>query len=375
MKSDQDEFAYIVDSCLDMLLSGQVTLEDILTRYPKYADDLRSYLEAASRFQNFRQNFDASPEIKASQKIRLSKAIRANIPEAPKNARSPGILNSIFSFFNPRTIQLAGSIALVLLLFFSSSVGLAFAAKSSIPGDLLYQPKLSIEKAALFFSISETQDTDLLIEYTNRRMDEMEAVIQTNRLGYLPDSVKRYQQQVALTLDNIDSAAFDSDNERSSRATQLKVILETHSVLINALATIIPDTYHADLAQVASITQDSLDKATEIITQPSDEPAIPGQPVTGSPTERWTPTASMPVVSPTQPSKTPTSTKEASLNPSPTTTPLPLVLPGASPTPTPPPTISAPTQPSKPAAVPTRKPTKTPKIKPTRNPHYTPPSG
>jgi hypothetical protein len=372
MKSDQDEFAYIVDSCLDMLLSGQATLDEILVRYPKYANELRSYLEAASWFKNFQQNFDASPHIKSSQKIRLGKAIRGNLPKAQKTATSRGILNNIFTFFNPKTFQLAGSIALVLVLLFSSSVGLAFAAKNSIPGDLLYPPKLSIEKAALFFSTSETQDTDLHIEYTNRRMDEMEAVIQTNRLGYLPESVERYQQQVEFAINKINSASFDSGLDRSRRATRLKVILETHTILINALATTIPDTYHDDLAQVASITQDSLNKATDIINLPPGVPATPG-----SPTDPWTPTTSLPAVSPTQPSKTPTSTptKEASLTPSTTTTPLPLVLPGASPTPTPTPTITAPTRPAPPAVVPTRKPTKTPKIKPTRNPHYTPPGG
>lgn len=373
MNSDQDEFTNIVDTCLDMILSGQATLDEIVVRYPKYASELRSYLEAASWFKSYQQNFDASPMIKSSQKIRLSKAIRANLPKTQKTTGSHVILDNIFSFFNPRTYQLIGSIALVLVLLFSSTVGLAFAAKGSIPGDLLYPPKLSIEKTALFFSISESHDTDLHIEYTNRRMDEMEAVIQTNRLGYLPDSVERYEQQVELAIKNINSATFDSGFERSRRATQLKVILEAHSILINALATTIPDAYHDDLAQVTSITQDSLNKATEIINQPADGSATPG------PADSWTPTASMPAASPTKPSKTPTTTKtptqEVSLTPSITYTPLPLILPGISPTPTPSPTIAAPTQPALPAVVPTRKPTKTPKIKPTRNPHYTPPGG
>lgn len=374
MRSGQDDKARIIDACLDLLLSGQATLDEILARYPDEAGELRAILETSLRFNNSRHHLDTEPERKSAQKIRLLKAIKANPQNAGYLEKSTGFLDLFRTLFNPRTYQLAGSIALVFLLLFSSTVGFAFAAKNSIPGDLLYQPKLTLEKAALTFSLSDAQDTKLQIDYTNRRMDEVEAVIQTNRLGYLSTSVDRYQEQVELTINKISSSSLDSHIEKARLATQLKVILDSHAVLINALATTIPDTYQDDIARVASITQQTLLKTTEIIEQPINTPIAPTPLVSDRPTESWTPTASSPAPSPTI-SATPTPIDSA--------TPLPLILPGASPTPTPTPTIVAPTQPLVPSVAPTRKPTntpnikptKTPKIKPTRNPHYTPPSG
>lgn len=373
MKSGQDDIANIIDTCLDSLLSGQATLDEILARYPEEASELRANLEASIRFNKYRRSFDAAVEIKSSQKVRLIKAIKANPQSIADPAKSVGFLGLLRSFFNPRTYQLVGSIALVFLLLFSSTVGFAFAAKNSIPGDLLYQPKLSIEKAALALSLSDTHDASLQVEYTDRRMDEVEAVIQTNRLGYLSASVERYQEQVEVTIKKIISTSFHSQVEKSRVATQLKVILETHSVLINALATTIPGTYQDDLARVASITQETLVKTSEIIEQPLTTPISPTQPISDRPTASWTPTASLPAPSPTRIDPSPTIVT----TPIPTfgETPIPLILPGASPTPTPTSTLTtAPSKPELPAVVPTRKPTKTPKLKPTRNPHYTPPS-
>ena len=248
MKSNQDVFASIVDNCLDLVLSGETTLDEALKRYPEHADRLRSFLETALWIEHHKQVFNAPAGLKASQKTLLQRSL----PSYPQKAYSGFLGNriqiSLQSLFSRRTLQLAGSVALVIILLFSSSAGIVLAAKNSIPGDLLYQPKLSIEKAALFFSIDDTYDAELLIEFTDRRLFEVESVIQQNRLSYLPGTVQRYGQQVDQTLNEMQAVRAMPQAEKARLAEKLARNLENHSVLINALSTTLPEVYQTDLA-------------------------------------------------------------------------------------------------------------------------------
>ena len=381
MTSDQDEFANIINTCLDLTLSGEATMDEILARYPEHAEELRSILGTALWFNQQKQIFDASPGSMSAQKIRLQEKLSTHPQKALRPFNWGDLLAQFRTFLSPRTFQLAGSLALVIILLFSSSAGFALAAKNSIPGDLLYQPKLSLEKAALFLSRSEIHDTELQVEYTNRRMVEVEAVIQGDRLGYLPASIQRFNQQVELTLAEINIDTQTPQAEKARLAGQLIETLESHSILINALATSLPEQYQDDVSLAISVTQESLSKATDIISQPIDNQPSPINPVADQPTTTWTPTASAPLTATTLPGGSSSATPFITNTPS--ATPLPLVLPGVSPTPTPTPTptMTLSDDPNLPKAVPTRKPTKTskptktPKIKPTRNPHYTEPAG
>ncbi len=372
MISTQDGFASIIDKCLDMVLSGETTLDEVLKRFPEQADVLRSYLETALWIEHHKQVFNAPSGLKASQKTLFLQSLPSHPQKAYSGFWEDGLLKIIQSLFSRRTLQLAGSLALVIILLFSSSAGLVLAARNSIPGDFLYQPKISIEKAALFFSIDDTHDAELLIEFTDRRLFEVESVIQQNRLSYLPGTLQRYGQQVDQTLNEMQGDQAIPQAEKARLALKLAQSLENHSVLIDALSRTLPENYQTDLALTLSVTQESIFKATEILSQSESEGASSDQAPLASQTAT---NATRSEVSTT---KRPLTTISPSLTPTESSTPLPLILPVASSTPTPPPTLSATLSPTdKPGLkniLPTRKPTKTPRIKPTRNPHFTPPA-
>ncbi len=372
MKSNQDVFASIMDNCLDLVLSGETTLDEVLKRYPEHADRLRSFLETALWIEHHKQVFNAPAGLKASQKILLQQSFHSHPQKAYSGFLGDRLLIKLQSLFSRRTLQLAGSLALVIILLFSSSAGLVLAARNSIPGDFLYQPKISIEKAALFFSLDDTHDAELLIEFTDRRLFEVESVIQQNRLSYLPGTLQRYGQQVDQTLNEMQADHAIPQAEKARLAQKLAQSLENHSVLIDALSGTLPEYYQTDLAEALSVTQESIFKATEILSQPesegasSDQAPLASQTVTNAPGSKVTTTEG------------PLTTIPPSLTPTKSSTPLPLILPVASSTPTPTPTPSATLSPADKSGLknilPTRKPTKTPRIRPTRNPHFTPPA-
>ncbi len=214
--------------------------------------------------------------------------------------------------------------------------------------------------------------TDLMAAFKNGLKEKL---IEKENLN-IRDVLEYAQEQVEKTIGKIKSTSFDSSIEKARLATQLKVVLESHTILISALATTIPDVYREDIDRVASITQETITKTIDIIDQPVDIPLAPTQTVADQPMASWTPTTSLPGSLPTQAKSTPT----VQATPLSSETSPPLILPGASPTPTPTTTLTtAPPKPELPTVVPTRKPTKTPKptktakptkVPPTRNPHY-----
>jgi hypothetical protein len=377
MKSNQVEFAHIIDTCLDAILSGQSTIDQSLAFYPEHAEELRSFVESALWFEQQKRLFDAPPELKSAHKIRIQKAISTHPQVAAKSFDLNSLLNQFQSLFSRRTLQLAGSLALVIILLFSSTAGFALAAKSAIPGDLLYQSKLSIEKASLFLSITQKHDTELEVEFTNRRMLEIEGLIQKGRLNLLSASIQRYKEQVQLALNQIHALQETAQSEASQIASQLQHILENHSEQFNILAVTLPELYQKDMLLALTITEESITSATEIANQPIVTQPTSVDPETSAPTTRGTPTprplptlATLPVVIKTE---LPTATLKPSATPDETATLLPLIFPTATPTPTSTPTpilLPTATDDDEIEIIPTKKPTKTPKPRPTRNPHY-----
>ncbi len=377
MKSNQVAFAHIIDTCLDAILSGQSTIDQSLVLYPEHAEELRSLVESALWFEQQKQLFDAPPELKSAHKMRIQRAISTHPQVATKSFDLNSLLNQFQSLFSRRTLQLVGSLALVIILLFSSTAGFALAAQSAIPGDLLYQSKLSIEKASLFLSITQKHDTELEVEFTDRRMLEIEGLIQKGRLNLLSASIQRYKEQVQLALNQIHELQETAQAEASQIASQLQHILEHHSEQFNILAATLPELSQKDMLLALTITEESITSANDIATQPIITQPTSIDPEIGSPITRGTPTpsplptlASLPVVIKTE---LPTATVRPSATPDETATLLPLMFPSATPTPTATPTpIFLPTATDDDAieVEPTKKPTKTPKIKPTRNPHY-----
>jgi len=66
----------------------------------------------------------------------------------------------------------------VLVVLVGSGTGTVYAAQSSLPGDLLYPVKTSTESWREWLETDTAADASLQIEFTGRRIDEMERLIE-----------------------------------------------------------------------------------------------------------------------------------------------------------------------------------------------------
>ena len=99
-----------------------------------------------------------------------------------------------FNQFKEKKMTTLITIITILGLVFGGSAGTVYAAQGSLPTEFLYGVKIAAEDAALGFAGDSQAEFDLLLEYTQRREDEILALLEA---GILPpeDVMLRMQAQ------------------------------------------------------------------------------------------------------------------------------------------------------------------------------------
>lgn len=149
--------------CLDALEQGK-SIEEILSRYPEEADQLRPILETAVQLTQLK----LQPTLAAQTRSRDAFLARAaELRQEPARRRAP--------FFGLR--RLLVPLASLLLLFILG-IGWGNISAAAVPGDLLYGSKLFIEDIRLALATSETQRALLREEFKQERVQEVKALLQ-----------------------------------------------------------------------------------------------------------------------------------------------------------------------------------------------------
>jgi len=73
----------------------------------------------------------------------------------------------------PVLTQVISALLILTTLLGGAGAGTVYAAQSSMPDDALYTVKIWSENARLELAASPEKDVDLLLEFTDRRVDEM----------------------------------------------------------------------------------------------------------------------------------------------------------------------------------------------------------
>ena len=195
----------ILTDCIKEIKSGKATLAECLNRYPSRRRELEPLLKMAL-------NIQAPPlmqldnDDKQALKTRLLQQIMT--PEG-KKSRS---FSNIFSFGIPQQFvwaRIAVSVFIVVVLLSTLSAGTAYAAQSSLPGDLLYPVKTFTEDGRLLVADGNDDKAELNLEFAQTRLEEMEKLADTDESktelavdGYR-GNLEAALQQVQKVSDNL----------------------------------------------------------------------------------------------------------------------------------------------------------------------------
>lgn len=380
MRRNQDEFDIILQSCLELIESGQETIDSVLSRYPDLAEELRPELEMAFWIQSKTESLEPRPGFVSSSRRRLLERIQQESQQT--KARDP--LFTWMSWLKSAPVTIA-VIAVLIVSLISVSGGAVLAAQGSLPGDNLYPLKISLEKAALAVTVNQTQNAQLSVQFTERRSAEIYQMVSEGRYDHINDSVANFETQVNSTIQTLDVVANNNDQQAQELASSLKIILTNQNEFLSKLIITAPGTAKPALAKAIRVTENGVTAADVLIKTPP--PPAPEE-ATFTPLAPWSPTPSLTPLPtntwapPWTPTSAPTEAPLPTRTKSPTDTPYPTLPatktpePANTPTSTPKPTRTEPppTDTPTPTETPTPTPTETPTATPTQTPTETPTS-
>jgi hypothetical protein len=188
----------ILANCLQMIESGAASVDDCIRRHPEFTE-LRELLDAAAAVQNLQM-----VGMPVHSKRLLRKQVLAHYQSRPKPQRAT------LAWPLMRGLVAMG---LVVIILFTSGVGLTYAAKDTLPGDTLYPLKRAVEQIQLS-STDGGERVDLLVEIANKRLREIDTLLLLDR--EIPSSV------VDDTANAITNAVKATSNTNVQNALTIK---------------------------------------------------------------------------------------------------------------------------------------------------------
>ncbi|XUW99524.1 MAG: DUF5667 domain-containing protein [Dehalogenimonas sp.] len=149
----------IFNSCLDEVLSGQTTVEDCLKRYPEHAVELDGLLRTSidiSRVASIIPPEGARMRIRVALNQRMAELSSRTV--RPRPFWRIGWANAVVTFVLGLTMA-GGSVA--------------YAASSTMPGQVLYPLKLDLEQALVGLTFSSEAKVQLYASLNDRRVGEI----------------------------------------------------------------------------------------------------------------------------------------------------------------------------------------------------------
>ncbi len=208
-----DKIEIILTNCIKEIKSGKASLTECLNRYPSYRHELEPLLRMALNIQEppakkLDNGYKQAAKAKLLQQIRTAKQ---------KKRRS---FVDVFSFGIPSQFawaRVAVSVLIVVVLLSTLTTGTAFAAQSSLPGDMLYPVKTVTEDVRLLMADGSVAKAELNLKFAQTRLEEMSKLADSDK-GRAQLAVNGYQG-------NLDAAK--QQMQRVSDISTLSSLLDT----------------------------------------------------------------------------------------------------------------------------------------------------
>ena len=203
--------------CLKLLDTG-VPAEECLANYPRYSDELRPLLAAASEpnatFHNSGQ--DSGLQMPFDVKLRVRRRVLEHWDRlhAPKQSWWMSL---------GRPTRWAAAVAVLAIMLLGGSVGTVAAAQDSVPGNGLYAVKQLREEARLWFTRSPQEKVAIYTEYSRERAREIVQLTQSNQQDLTGVSIARLEEH----LNAVDAIWAETRMDSSTSGVSSSAMVET----------------------------------------------------------------------------------------------------------------------------------------------------
>lgn len=267
MAGKDNERALLLDQLLSRAQERKEPVEDSLRGAPEAAAELLPLLETARKAAGRMAPESPTPGFVKACEARLRRRIR----EAERKEARP----RTFSFPALRRMPAAAAaFVLAAAVVLGSGWGVTAASATALPGDALFPVKRGVEQAELAFSTSATGDVALLAKFADRRLEEIEQLVQKSRPADLEAGFAEYEQ----ALDGLDAAMQRLPADAGlTQLEQIQSDLDRHAEVLTGLRDQVPAQAQSALDRVMERSKKSKDLAEQLREEKGPKDLPPGQ--------------------------------------------------------------------------------------------------
>jgi len=261
------EFDNILDECIRRIENGE-NLSAVLADYHDFSAELEPLLSLAEAMYELPAPQGSTTAAVAGQAKMLEKfeTTKAGPAKATFWQSWPLLLTqfsqSINSIFSKETMMFRKSfiaIALVLAILFAGTTVTAYAAQESLPGDALFGIKTTLEDIQISTAWDTADEAEKSIQYADRRVDEIAALIALSRYDDIPIGVARFEQHLQEALDALSVVAQNDPELAQQLALLLTQLLDEQYQSIAALLETNPEANPTALGEALKAASTGMD--------------------------------------------------------------------------------------------------------------------
>jgi len=200
---------------LDRINKGE-DVEQCLKEYPEMAE-LKPVLTTAYLTRKASAVVQPRPEFKESARTAFLAHVRAREYEQQKKQRH--------SFFNQQPRWITAAIAALLVIFLGS--GMVTASSKSMPDDVLYPVKITVENVRLNLARSDIARAELEARFVDRRITEVATMAEEGQDKKAEKAAERLEQHL-IKIEEITSGQETEDGANEDEILALRSILTSY---------------------------------------------------------------------------------------------------------------------------------------------------
>lgn len=255
----EEEISLILSKSLQLVLSGKMTVDAVLLRYPDLVDVLRPELETAvwlsrksAQFRP-RTGFVAQSKRRLMSRIEKEAALQHSRPAARATEKAPA-LN-----WQSWMVRFA-AVAIVFVVLFMSFTGTVYAAKDTVPGDGLYGFKRWTEETTYSMTSDPQRRIELNLAYSSRRVEEAAKLLARGQTDRVAQVLNDYESEVGQAMAILET--FEKNGGRVNE--RLAAFMDTELTRQTEKLTVM-------MSQVPSEKKDTINHALETSKKGSEQ--------------------------------------------------------------------------------------------------------
>lgn len=130
----------------------------------------------------------------------------------------------------------------MFVLIFGGVSATAYAAQFSLPGDALYPVKTSLEQTQVELSMNAARQAELQLEFAQRRLDEMAALIEEGRFNDIETATGEFEYHIQQAISTLEFVAAGDPARAEELAAQIASALSSYAGTLSGMMANVPET-------------------------------------------------------------------------------------------------------------------------------------